>query len=107
MTGSVFCLSGSDPDLDSTMPASPRALRMSSELHTGAAPSFRRPRGPSERGSSARPGTAMTSRPWSRAQRAVIREPLRPLAWTTTTARETPLMILLREGKFPGRGGVP
>ena len=53
------------------------------------------------------PGTASTSRPWSSAQRAVMSDPLRSPASTTTTARESPLMIRLRSGKKCGSGGVP
>ena len=53
------------------------------------------------------PGTANTSRPWSRAWRAVIRAPLFNPASTTTTARDSPLMTRLRAGKLPARGGVP
>ena len=53
------------------------------------------------------PGTAKTSRPKSVARRAVISEPERRDASTTTTPEERPAMIRLRIGKFCGRGSVP
>ena len=48
----------------------------------------------------------MTSRPCSAAQRAVMSDPLRSLASTTTTATERPLMIRFRLGKLNRRGGT-
>ena len=53
------------------------------------------------------PGTAKTSRPKSEARRAVISEPERREASTTTTPDESPAMIRLRIGKFWGRGSMP
>ena len=53
------------------------------------------------------PGTANTSRPWSRAAWAVISAPERTGASTTSAARLSPLMMRLRTGKCPGRGSVP
>ena len=47
----------------------------------------------------------MTSRPWSAAHRAVIRDPLRSVASTTTTAADNPLIIRLRRGKWKLSGG--
>ena len=54
-----------------------------------------------------RPGTAITSRPCSSARRAVISDPLRLAAWTTTTARHSPLSVRLRRGKWWASGGAP
>ena len=54
---------------------------------------------PSARGSSGEPGTANTSRPCSAASRAVISEPERSSASTTTTPRDRPEMMRLRRGK--------
>ena len=53
------------------------------------------------------PGTAKTSRPCSRAQRAVTRVPLYSAASITSTPTEMPLMMRLRIGKFCGAGNVP
>ena len=47
-----------------------------------------------------RPGTAKTSRPCSRASRAVMDAPLRSPASTTSTPRERPLMTRFLKGKF-------
>jgi len=47
------------------------------------------------------PGTANTSLPSSRAKSAVIKEPLRSAASTTTTPRDKPLIIRFRAGKCP------
>lgn len=52
---------------------------------TGVAPCLRSPLVPSLRGSSGEPGTAKTSRPCSPANRAVISDPERRAASTTTT----------------------
>lgn len=49
-----------------------------------------------------RPGTANTSRPWLRACPAVMSEPLYSSARTTSTPRDSPEMMRLRMGKFPG-----
>jgi hypothetical protein len=45
------------------------------------------------------PGTAITARPWSSALLAVMSDPLRSAASTTTTASERPLMIRFLAGK--------
>ena len=50
------------------------------------------------------PGTASTSRPCPKAQRAVISDPLLSPASTTTTARQSPLIIRFRNGKNLGCG---
>ena len=60
-----------------------------------------------DRGLSTDPGTAKTSRPSSAAKRAVINEPLRSDASTTSTPTESPLIRRFRRGKFSGSGGVP
>ena len=65
-----------------------------------------RARQPALAGLSTLPGTANTSRPCSSACRAVISAPLRALASTTTTARDSPLMIRLRAGNIPGCGAT-
>src|SRR5437868_1343703 len=54
---------------------------------------------PRQRGSSGEPGTAKTSRPCSSANRAVISEPERAAASTTTTPRAIPEISRLRRGK--------
>ncbi len=54
---------------------------------------------PCARGSSGEPGTAITSRPASAAIRAVISDPERGAASTTTVPSASPAMIRLREGK--------
>ena len=51
---------------------------------------------PCARGSSGEPGTAITSRPASAASRAVISEPDRGAASTTTVPLLIPAMIRLR-----------
>ena len=48
------------------------------------------------------PGTASTSRPCSSAHRAVMSDPLFSPASMTTTARDRPLMMRLRNGKNRG-----
>jgi hypothetical protein len=73
-----------------------RVLRMSRALVTRHAPCFKRLLAPAERGSSGLPGTAKTSRPCSPANRAVIREPERSAASTTTTPSEIPEIRRLR-----------
>ena len=62
---------------------------------------------PAEVSEKIEPGTANTSRPKSAASRAVMREPERREASTTTTPEESPAMMRLRIGKFCGRGSVP
>src|SRR3546814_16520511 len=64
-------------------------------------------RSPDLRGSSGDPGTANTLRPWSRARRAVISEPERRAASTTTVATASPAMMWLRDRKFRVSGVVP
>ena len=59
---------------------------------------------PPRAGSSGEPGTAKTSRPCSLAKRAVISEPDRRAASTTTVARLRPEMMRLRRGKSRPRG---
>jgi hypothetical protein len=54
--------------------------------------------GPSLVGAPTAPGTAITSRPWSAAWRAVTSEPLFARASTTTTARASALINRLRAG---------
>jgi hypothetical protein len=53
------------------------------------------------------PGIANTSRPASDASRAVISEPERSAASTTSVPSDRPAMMRLRCGKFSGSGGVP
>ena len=62
---------------------------------------------PPQRGSSGEPGTANTSRPCSSAIRAVIREPERRAASTTTTPSASPEISRLRRGKSRARGSQP
>ena len=71
------------------------------------APCLIRPLLPWARGSSGEPGTASTSRPASLASRAVISEPERMAASTTTTASAEPAISLLRRGKSRARGSQP
>jgi len=68
----------------------------SSALVQNVAPSRKRSLVPSALGSSGEPGTAKISRPASAANFAVIREPDRRAASTTTTARQRPATIRLR-----------
>ena len=72
---------------------------MSRAQVTRQAPCFSRLLVPAERGSSGLPGTAKTSRPCSPARRAVISEPERSAASTTTTPSEMPEISRLRRGK--------
>lgn len=58
-------------------------------------------------GASAGPGTANTSRFWSRASRAVISVPLCSAASTAATPADRPLRMRLRMGKRHPSGGVP
>src|SRR3989344_9353248 len=63
--------------------------------------------GPDEAEEKIGPGTAKTSRPCSRAKRAVIRAPERSRASTTTTPFERPEIIRFRRGKFFFLAGGP
>ena len=51
------------------------------------------------------PGKANTSRPCSKAMRAVIKDPLRKAASTTNIPKDKPLMIRFRLGKLAACGG--
>jgi hypothetical protein len=62
---------------------------------------------PAARGSSGEPGTANTSRPCSAAIRAVISDPERMAASTTTTPSAAPEISRLRRGKSRARGTCP
>ena len=53
------------------------------------------------------PGTAKTSRPWSRAKRTVCMTPLSIGASTTRTPSDSPLRSRFRRGKFRESGRVP
>ena len=79
--------------------SSARTRSTSSAPSQSAAPWRIRSLVPLARGSSGEPGTASTSRPCSAARRAVISEPERSSASTTTTASDRPEMIRLRRGK--------
>ena len=79
----------------------------SSASVTRLAPCLRRWLLPSARGSRGEPGTAKTSRPCSSASRAVIREPERFAASTTTIPAASPEMSRLRRGKSWARGCHP
>ena len=74
---------------------------------TSVAPSLRSLLVPPARGSIGEPGTANTSRPASSASRAVMSEPERSAASTTTTPSDMPAMIRLRRGKSRARGSQP
>ena len=74
---------------------------------TRQAPCLSRLLVPAERGSSGLPGTAKTSRPCSPANRAVISEPERSAASTTTTPSEMPEIRRLRRGKSLPLGAKP
>jgi hypothetical protein len=62
---------------------------------------------PEARLSSGWPGTAMTSRPWSSAARAVMSDPDRAAASTTITACARPETMRLRRGKWRPCGCNP
>ena len=72
-----------------------------------ASPRAIRPLVPALMGASAGPGTANTSRFWSRASRAVISVPLCSAASTAATPADRPLRMRLRMGKRHPSGGVP
>ncbi len=80
------------------------ASMTSSALCTRVAPSRISKLQPCARGSSGEPGTAITSRPYSVAWRAVISEPERGAASITTVPWASPAMIRLRQGKWRARG---
>ncbi len=83
------------------------ASMTSSALVQNVAPSRKSSLAPSARGSSGEPGTAKISRPSSAANFAVMREPDRRAASTTTTARQRPATIRLRRGKSRPRASQP
>ena len=76
-----------------------RASRTSAAPRASCAPSRISMLHPAARGSIGWPGTAMTSRPWSKARRAVPRLPERRAASTTTVAAQIPVIMRLRRGK--------
>src|SRR3989304_5274085 len=82
-----------------------RATATSAALSTSAAPSFINLFVPLLLYDVAWPGTANTSLPYSSESLAVIKEPLLCGASTTTTPRETPLIIRFLLGKLYCRGG--
>ena len=81
--------------------------KISSTPSTSLAPCLRRRCVPVLRMLRATPGTAKTSRPCSRAKRAVISDPLLSAASTTTTPSARPLIMRFLDGKLPGDGGAP
>ena len=83
------------------------ALMTSAASVTSVAPCLIRSLVPAARGSSGEPGTANTSRPCSLAIRAVISEPERCAASTTTTPSAAPEISRLRRGKSRARGSWP
>ena len=85
----------------------PSPSRISSTPSTSFAPSLRSACDPRLRADRTFPGTAMTSRPCSSADRAVMSDPLFANASMTTTAIERPLMMRFRSGKCSGRGPEP
>ena len=85
----------------------PSCASTSSAVSVKVAPRRRRSLAPRQRGSSGEPGTAKTSRPCSSAKRAVISEPERAAASTTTTPSAIPEMIRLRRGKWRACGSLP
>ena len=86
---------------------SARARSTSSTSVQNVAPSRIRSLVPSARGSSGEPGTAKTSRPCSAAKRAVMSEPERRAASTTTIPSERPETSRLRRGKSRPRASQP
>ena len=81
--------------------------RICSPVSTSLAPWRIRAWQPRASGLWMEPGMANTSRPCSRAARAVIREPERSAASTTRVPRLRPLIMRLRRGKLVGqRGGA-
>ena len=80
---------------------------MSAALSTSLAPCFSKALQPRAWGEWIEPGMAKTSRPASRASRAVISEPERIAASTTRVPRARPAMMRFLIGKFSGREAVP
>jgi len=87
--------------------ARPSCESTSSAPSVKIAPCRMRSLEPRHRGSSGDPGTANTSRPCSSAKRAVISEPERAAASTTTTPSAIPEIIRLRRGKCRACGSSP
>ena len=83
------------------------ALMTSEASVVSVAPCLIRSLVPAARGSSGEPGTANTSRPCSAAIRAVISDPERCAASTTTTPSAAPEISRLRRGKSRARGTCP
>ena len=83
------------------------ALMTSDASAIRVAPCLMRSLVPAARGSSGEPGTAKTSRPCSAAMRAVISEPDRCAASTTTTPIAAPEIRRLRRGKSRASGTCP
>ncbi len=87
--------------------AAPNSASTSSALSTSLAPCLISAWQPRDCGEWIEPGIAKTSRPASRAWRAVISEPEGSAASTTSVPRASPAMMRLRCGKFGASGGVP
>ena len=83
------------------------ALMTSEASVVSVAPCLIRSLVPAARGSSGEPGTANTSRPCSAAIRAVISDPERSAASTTTTPSAAPEISRLRLGKSRARRHMP
>ena len=90
---------------DSSRHSKHKASKTCSAHSTKAAPSRIKRWQPADKGLATSDGTAITSRPCSRAMRAVMSEPLLVDASTTTTPRQRPLTIRLRAGKWCLRAG--
>lgn len=80
--------------------------KMSLALVTSFAPCLIKLCGPALNDEKIGPGTAKTSRPCSKAQSAVISDPLFSAASTTKTPKLSPLIIRFLSGNNPGKGGV-
>ena len=81
--------------------------RISSAVSTSCAPCRSKSWHPLARGEWMEPGMAKTSRPYSAAMRAVIRDPDWAAASMTSTPRDRPEISLLRRGKLVAMAGVP
>ena len=81
--------------------------RMSAALSTSFAPCLIRAWQPRDVGEWIDPGIANTSRPASAARRAVMSEPDRTAASTTSVPRARPAMMRFLIGKFSGSAVVP